>query len=308
MNPLPHLLIIGTAAVDLTAHVPALPQKGETLSLKAVVQSPGGKALNMARMARRLGGRVSLAGRVGSDAHGDYLVRVLGQEQIGLDYLERDPQHPTATSVITVDAQGENIILTLLGATAYLEGPDFANVSADVLVCQPEFDLKVLERVLASTTARVVLNLAPYHSLAAPTFGLVDTLVVNQVECRALLGDLPTTVDQLLEQVHGLANELALVVTLGSAGSLLVEHGQVYSQPAVAVKALSTVGAGDALVAGYALGLGLGESRIQALRRGSTVAAAVVQGGIEGLESLGVMEDAAWPKPQLLRPGQVLAL
>lgn len=312
-NIRPRLLVAGTAAVDLTARVTALPCPGETLSLREVTSSPGGKALNVALAARRLGMEVGLVARVGTDSQGGLLSRALEQEGVDTRFLEFDRRHPTALSIVCVDPQGENMILTLLGAAAQLEGSSAVETfPADVWVCQPEFELEALARLLTRSRAPVVLSLAPYRQLSKAILNRIDTVVVNQAECAALLGIWPATAGQIVTAHEKLGGHPALVVTLGTRGSVLVEEARVLHLPARAVSAVSTVGAGDGLVAGFALGIARGGTRLEALRLGSEVAARVVQGhradDIPRLEALWVTRHQNARAVRVLEPDQRLEL
>jgi ribokinase len=64
-----------------------------------------------------------------------------------------------------------------------------------------------------------------------------------------------------------------LLVTLGSAGSALVEGSQVYRFAAPRVAAVDTTGAGDAFVGAFAYALGAGLDEHDAIRLASLCAA-----------------------------------
>jgi sugar/nucleoside kinase (ribokinase family) len=82
--------------------------------------------------------------------------------------------------------------------------------------------------------------------------------------------DLETAAKQVGELV-----ELAFV-TDGAAGCLVVQDGQLERIPGFQVRALDTVGAGDAFAAGVLFGLTHGYSATQAARWGNFLASRVV--------------------------------
>ncbi len=79
----------------------------------------------------------------------------------------------------------------------------------------------------------------------------------NRAELEALLGrDLPTTADLVAAARALLDRGVALVVvSLGAEGALFVDRQAALAAALPAKKALSTVGAGDAMVAGIAAAL-----------------------------------------------------
>ena len=62
-----HVVILGSINVDLVTTVNALPLKGETVFGDTFLIEYGGKGANQAVAAARLGAKVSMIGRVGSD-------------------------------------------------------------------------------------------------------------------------------------------------------------------------------------------------------------------------------------------------
>lgn len=113
---------------------------------------------------------------------------------------------------------------------------------------------------------------------------------------RAALEARPTAVKPIREEVQELlrikvndqrcafsaAKRLAntgirwVVITLGSKGLVVQEHGKMWYAPAPSIIPKSTVGAGDAVLAGLAFGLARGLSLVESVRWGLAIAAAVM--------------------------------
>ena len=68
-------------------------------------------------------------------------------------------------------------------------------------------------------------------------------------------------------------------VSLGAGGALITDGRRTVYAPALKVMAVSTVGAGDAMLAGLLYGLGRNETVFDSLRFGIAAGAACVQGG-----------------------------
>jgi len=71
------VIVFGSLNADLVQRVERLPVPGETIEGTELQVFAGGKGANQACAAGRLGGRVSMVGRVGDDAFGARLVAEL---------------------------------------------------------------------------------------------------------------------------------------------------------------------------------------------------------------------------------------
>ncbi|MGE4361352.1 MAG: PfkB family carbohydrate kinase, partial [Mycolicibacterium sp.] len=67
------LSVVGSANVDLTFSVTALPRPGETVLASALSSTPGGKGGNQAVAAARAGAQVQLVAALGTDAAAEQL-------------------------------------------------------------------------------------------------------------------------------------------------------------------------------------------------------------------------------------------
>ena len=79
---IPRVLVIGSAYVEVTLGVPRLPAGGETISEATLSVACGGRGLNQAVAARRLGAEVRFVGSAGIDRHGDQIADTLHAEGI----------------------------------------------------------------------------------------------------------------------------------------------------------------------------------------------------------------------------------
>ncbi|MBY0396923.1 MAG: ribokinase, partial [Thermoleophilia bacterium] len=73
------ILVAGALHLDVVVTAPRLPRLDETLPGTSVAYPLGGKAGNQAMAAARMGARVALAGRVGTDAAGPRLISALDE-------------------------------------------------------------------------------------------------------------------------------------------------------------------------------------------------------------------------------------
>ena len=106
--PRPALLCITPSpAIDRTAHVGRIVH-GEILRPIELVALPGGKGVNAARAAARLGGRVMTTGIAGGHA-GRWIVESLAAE--GLDPHWAPAEAESRTTYVTVDHAGTSVIV-----------------------------------------------------------------------------------------------------------------------------------------------------------------------------------------------------
>src|ERR671923_1799665 len=97
------IVVVGSLNLDLVVPVPHLPVPGETVLGSDLFRNPGGKGANQAVAAARLGGSVSMVGRVGDDDAGRQLLDALRSEGVDVSSVAVDPSAPTGVALISVD-------------------------------------------------------------------------------------------------------------------------------------------------------------------------------------------------------------
>lgn len=252
--PPPVVCVIGSLNMDLVVRAPRLPAPGETLLGGSYKTFPGGKGANQAVAAARMGGSVTMVGRVGDDAHGVKLRAVLEENHVNVDHLITTPGHPTGLGMITVADGGENTIVVASGANALVTAEDVvasdaAITGASVLLLQLEIPLAA--NMEAAKRARaagvpVILNAAPARQMPREFLSLVDVLLINRSEAATLTGqDLGTEPGRLLLRA-GEIGPATVILTLGAQGAIVSHRGRQRRIPTLQVSAVDAVGAGDA--------------------------------------------------------------
>lgn len=302
--------VVGSANADLTVRVAALPKPGETIAGGPLAVLPGGKSANQAATVARLGVRASLIGAVGDDPNGAMLRDALVGAGVDVAHLA-SVEEATGTAMILVDDDAENCIVISPGANGTVDAGLVAQHAeairgAQVLgLCLEVGDGAVVEaaRIAADAGVTVVFNLSPVREVPAELLGLVDVLIVNEHELAALVGEAAaaegaesgdwTDAATALAGKHGIRTT---VVTLGGAGSVVVESGEMDDPAGAAsdavtatriaplpVEVVDTTGCGDSymgsLMAGLASGMPVGD----AARLAATVSAYAAGG--EGAQS-----------------------
>jgi ribokinase len=268
---MPAVVIVGSYVQDQAWFVPRFPRAGETMRANRYNTGPGGKGFNQAIACARQGIATAFVGAIGDDTFGAAAQKFARDENLPARWQIRSDQ-PTATSSITVNAEGENQIAMTFGANEHLD-PAFVRAQgelfggAQILLLQLENNLDAVAAALdlgKRQQLTCVLNPAPVHAqLDAQILQRAHIITPNETEFSLLLErvageqcDPATLAERDDADLHALARKLGVatvVITLGSRGSF-VSHGNgrrgdsdaCYRLQPERVKAVDTTGAGDA--------------------------------------------------------------
>ena len=274
------LCITPSPAVDRTARVPRL-VVGEVLRPTRVEVLPGGKGVNAARVARRLGARVVTTGIAGGHV-GRWLVEELEREGLAPRFTPAAAE--SRTTYVTVDDAGASVIVYERPAAAT---EDELEAFLDLLVREL---LPMADRAIVAGSLPSGLPASSYARIVEAARAAVVPLLVDASgeHLRAALSAGPDVVKVGLDEVvdAGLvspgagAGAAAAAEALGRAGATLaiVTDGP---RPAAAfdgrrildigipdVEAVNAVGSGDAVNAGLSLALARGDDLEAALALG----------------------------------------
>jgi len=336
------VIVVGSVNVDLVVRVARLPRPGETVIATDLERHHGGKGGNQAVAAARLGRPTVFIGAVGDDDFGAQAMAALAAEGIDVAAVSARPGQATGVALILVDPAGENQIAVAAGANHGLEPATveealagLGNLAGDVVLVSCEVPQPAVRGALLAARragARTILNPAPATDLPRSVLGLADIVTPNAHEMAALLeagggraGRRPvraaTAARHLLGGDGGPGPGQAIVVTLGSAGVILVERepaGAVQATPArrlpaMVVEAADATGAGDTFNGALAAALAGGWPPLDATRVAVAAAALAVTrvGAREGMPTAGELAaflrarraPVAWDEDAACRPG-----
>lgn len=272
------ILVVGSINMDLVVRVPHSPSPGETVLGGDFETFPGGKGANQAVAAARMGGEVTMVGRVGQDDFGNTLIKALVDNQIRTTHVIKDASAATGIAMISVAADGENSIVVASGANYEVSVQDVNNTrefmrEADVLLLQLECPLEAVSAAVdlaAAYDVPVVLNPAPAQPLSRTLLSQVAFLTPNETELRMLSSE--KNMDRAIQKVlsWGVKN---LVVTLGANGVRVVAENMDEHLPAYEITAVDTTAAGDAFNGALAVALAEGKPLPEAVRYGMAAGA-----------------------------------
>lgn len=223
--------------------------------------------------------KVFAVGNVGNDAAGATLISEMANVGIDTRYVRIESDRPTLFSVAFFypDKSGGNITASN-SAACKLSSDQLAQCleqmqragDRGIALCLPEVPLDARAEFLqiatecgnyriGSFTAEEIGKVRRLKLLAQ-----VDLLAVNQEEALAFTGEEMNgfSEQKFLDAISKTANALnpamKIVVTVGAAGAYVLEYGNWSHHEAIPMEAVSTAGAGDAMLAGIIAGLATG--------------------------------------------------
>jgi ribokinase len=277
------VVVVGKANIDYLGRAPRLPSAGEGVNGDAFQEGCGGKGANQAVGAARLGARVALVARIGTDGRGDVVLAALRAEGIETRWVSRDPQAHTGVALCHVDAQGHKQILSAVGANdrlsvACVRDAAPALRSAKVVLTQLGVPLEAFAeavRIGRAAGAKVVLDPAPGLPLADELLAHLDLVRPNALEAQALTGIRVHDRESAREAARQLVRRgaKAAAVQAGAEGDVLLWDGGEAWLPRFEVPRVDVTGAGDAFASALAVCLAEGRPWEEAGRFASASAA-----------------------------------
>ncbi|MEE7441036.1 MULTISPECIES: PfkB family carbohydrate kinase [Methylobacterium] len=280
------LFVVGSFVIACSVKVARLPQAGESLDGLAFLAEPGGKGFNLALAAHQLGVGVDGLFAVGMDVFSPMVRATFARVGFAEDMLVPHAGS-TGAGVAFVDAAGENCLAVCLGANLALGAEDVRAVAArleraDLVAAtfeSPDASIQAAFALARQAGIPTLLNPSPMRPIDPAILADTAILVVNAVEAADLGLGTPDAIADATEATPGIAALLSgglglLIVTLGERGAVAFRPGlPPLRQPAFAVAAVDTVGAGDAFTAGLIAGLLAGEPLDAILRQAAACGA-----------------------------------
>ncbi|MFC1458052.1 ribokinase [Microvirga arabica] len=283
------LFVLGSFVVACSAKVAHLPRPGESLRAEAFTAEPGGKGLNLALGAHRLGARIDGIFSIGTDLFAQLAYSAFAQAGLSPSML-RQAEAKTGSGIGFTDSHGENCLAVCPGANLLLSAPDIRSIEkavreAHLVLAQFEIgDEPILEAFALAQDAgvRTLLNPSPFRCVNQRMLEHTSVLVLNRVEATQLAESSGFGAHGTLESLNDMATTLLergpelIVVTLGNEGAIAYQKGaRPLRQPAFQVNVVDTLGAGDAFTAGLAVGLLQGRPLPECLRQAAACGAIV---------------------------------
>ena len=270
------IVVVGSLNLDISMHVPTMPARGETLLIDALTTMPGGKGANQAIGVAKLGGDVSIVGRIGSDPGGKVVYNALHAAGVNTKAISVDNHIETGKAYINVMPGGESFIEVYPGANHRLtrrhlqRSEEFFRLAKYCLV-QTELETKTVEWAIGlawENHSKVICKPCSIDSINPELLAKIEILVPNEKEAARLAGaelDLDKQADFFLEQgcsqvIITLAEKGCYYKKNGEAGKLFPAYNEKGELP------VDTTGASDSFISALAVCLAEGHSVETAVR------------------------------------------
>lgn len=300
----PILTVTLNPALDMTGSLDTL-KVGKVNLMDAGSLHPAGKGVNVAKVLCDLNNSVSVSGFLGADNDGDF--KTLFTQINASDRFVRI-DGATRINVKLVEGNGEVTDLNFPGATVSAEQKAAFEQTLFELAQQNELivlagslpagitpaDLAGWVEQLATLGKKVVLD-SSRDALKAALSAKPWLIKPNEDELSEWAGRELNTQEALMAVGEQLAATgiSHVVISRGADGVLWFHDGRWLKSQPPRMSVVSTVGAGDTLVAGFCHGLNAGHSAEETLRFATALSAlAVSQVGV-GVPSVAAVEQLA---------------
>lgn len=251
-------------AIDKTVEIDQL-LPGGLNRIRKVEYDAGGKGINVSKTIRELGGTSIATGFLGGNA-GKTIQSVLGKKEIGNDFIQVDGETRTNTKVFEKNGAvtelnepgpviSEDQIHALLQKLEDYADDHTLFVLAGSIPAGVDRNIYAeITRLVHKKGAKVLLD-ADGELFRNSLEAVPDIIKPNRVELEEYAGfDYRASQEELLDLARKIRQKGigTVAVSMGKSGAMLVKDGYEVRCPALSVKAHSTVGAGDAMVAALA--------------------------------------------------------
>ena len=228
---MPKISVIGICGNSFFMYADHFHEKGETIVADSVFEEIGGKGINQAVAASRMGAEVSFLCAIGDDENGKKSIETAKENGINASFRIKSGK-ATPFAFILTDKNGENRVTVYKSAELDVEDVlsfEGEIASSDVLLIQQEVPCDANEKAVEIAkrhNVKVILNPAPIREISDAMAKQVFAVTPNEQEMQSI-------------DVKRFEN---CITTLGEKGCLI--NGET-SVSAMKVQAVDTTGAGD---------------------------------------------------------------
>ena len=290
-------------AFDLVGRLARI-EIGEVNTVETLGLYPAGKGINVAKVLAELGAKLSVTGFLGEENQGDF---VQAFAQNGVDDKFYRIAGKTRINVKITETEADVTDLNFLGFE--IGEKDWEAFTHQSQTWESQYDLVAvcgslprgvtpeqfaawleslhqqgLKVVLDSSNAALTAGLTAHPWLVKP----------NRRELEVWAGRSLHTVEEVIEAAeqlrsHGIEN---VIISMGEKGSVwLNSEGVLQAQPPHCENVVSTVGAGDSMVAGLIYGFSQGWSKEKTLSFASATSALAVSQSNVGISDKQALEQ-----------------
>ncbi|HWT72254.1 MAG TPA: ribokinase [Oxalicibacterium sp.] len=259
---------LGSINADFQMRTKRQPEVSETLLASDFVRLGGGKAANIAYLARKLGKQAQLFAHTGDDDLAEQAMGPLRDSGVDLSGIKKIKNAHTGVTMITVPPDGKKSILMAANANGFWCQDDATPVlqairntePGSVLVADCEIPVFIVEQAMRAARQRgvkTILDPSPADRVTDALLKLTDFIAPNAGEAKTLTGIECEDVASAMEAGNRLRERGVAVacIKLADGGCVVVEDGCAFHIAPVPVDVVDTTGAGDAFTGGLAVAL-----------------------------------------------------
>ena len=269
------MLVIGSAAADVTIRLSHLPSIEEDIEPQGQSVSLGGCAHNAAHIMNLMHVPFQLIAPVGTGMYGDFVRNALKEEGIP---VWKNVKKENGCCYCLVDDEGNRTFLSVHGAEYDFQRDWLLEIEEGswIYVCGIELEGNsgdALTDFLESRKEKVCFAPGPRLNGIRPD-------LMKRLLKRADLVHLNRREYQMVKDL-GFGDlmdyDFDLVITNGGKDTIVKDNGKVTRIPSVSCKVIDGTGAGDAHIGAILSYLYLGETLTEAVRKANRISAAVCQ-------------------------------
>jgi len=285
----PQVLCIGVITVDTIALVDRYPAEDERVIAQSIIRAGGGPAAVAAVALARLGVSAAIAGTIGSDSDGDYVLDIFRREGVNTEGVTRGEQATSGSLIVASREHSSRAISTrqpISPAPLNQAARDLAREATWIHVDHVGIQMLEPAGITRSNGAKISFDAG--YGVADFDVRKVDLFAPND---NSLFSRHPGKSIEDSLTLDSTTGKNVVVATQGSRGSIgySLETGLVRA-PSFATEVVSTLGAGDvfhgALLASLIQEFPLGEAMVRA-----NAVAALSCRGVDGQSAIPTLSE-----------------
>lgn len=260
------ILSLGSVNADFQVRTDRRPASSETLLATEFIRLSGGKAANVAFLARRLGIEARLFAHVGDDDLAEQALQPLREIGVDLAGVQHVAGMATGVAMISVPPDGKKGIVMAANANQAWSAQDAGEIASAVREAAPgsvlvtdceiaAFAVEQAMRAARQAGLKVLLDPSPADRVDDALLALTDFVLPNAGEAESMTGIACNDAASAIEAGKRLLQRgaAAACVKLHDGGCVLVTADEAVHIPPVPVTVVDTTGAGDAFAGAMAV-------------------------------------------------------
>ena len=267
------ILVSGLCNIETTLKVHKFPINYYPIDYPffGIKSSVSGVAFNIVNALTKLNDEVTLVSFVGDDFEGEYVLKELKNSNIVCDFVKKELKE-TPTSIVLYDNEGKRQIycdLKDIQDKSYILNTELITDKDILVLCNINFNRESLSKIKNKIIATDVHVLGDIYDEYNKDFMRYSNILFLSDEAINI------NYEDFIMSIENEYHNDIIVLGMGKNGSLMYvkEEDKFYHVPAVDVgQIVNTVGAGDALFAGFVHYYAKGLTPLEALKRATLVA------------------------------------